>query len=192
MTDSISDTLRKNILTMRKALSLPIQTSESQKICSQIKALSPYKKAKHIALYFAINNEVDLSKLWRDALRTGVVCYFPVINDDLTLSFLPATPDTPLKRNRFKIKEPDVSKDLALPINEFDLIMTPLVAFDKACTRLGMGAGYYDRTLAHRTKGILLGVAYPFQYVDHINPNPWDVPLDGVVTSNSIYWRRAP
>lgn len=192
MTESINDTLRKNMIKMRKTLSPPIQTSESQKICSQVKRLLPYKKAKHVALYFAINKEVDLSELWHDALATGAVCYFPVINEDSSLSFLPATPDTPLKLNRFKIKEPNVSKELALPINEFDLIMIPLVAFDKRCTRLGMGSGYYDRTLAHRTKGLLLGVAYPFQYVDHISPNPWDVPLDGVVTSNSIYWCQLP
>ena len=66
----------------------------------------------------------------------------------------------------------------------------PLVAFDADCTRIGMGAGYYDRTLENKKRCFLIGVAHQFQYVDYIEPQPWDVPLDAVITNKNIYWRE--
>lgn len=65
----------------------------------------------------------------------------------------------------------------------------PLVAFDVRCTRLGMGAGYYDRTFQDKTHGSLFGVAYQFQRADFIQPHPWDIHLDAVITQRAIYWK---
>ncbi len=64
----------------------------------------------------------------------------------------------------------------------------PLVAFDGHGTRLGRGAGYYDRTLEHKKPQCLLGVAYEFQHHDFLPPEPWDVPLDAVATEKTIHW----
>ena len=70
-----------------------------------------------------------------------------------------------------------------------------LVGFDARCNRLGMGGGYYDRTLAylrhrvHWRRPLLVGVAHECQRVERLEANPWDVPLDLVVTERRIYAR---
>lgn len=140
-------------------------------------------------MYHASRGEVSLDLLWQSAPLQGKFCYFPAITQEKTLLFLPATPKTPFENNRYGIAEPAVSKDQARAIEELDLIIMPLVAFDDKGTRLGMGAGYYDKTLANHKKALLIGVAYEFQHTLYIEPQPWDVKLDAVVTQNQIYWR---
>ena len=67
-------------------------------------------------------------------------------------------------------------------------MLLPLVAFDAHGTRLGRGAGYYDRTLEHQKPACLLGIAYAFQQIPWIQPEPWDIPLDGIVTEKNLHW----
>lgn len=189
MSDKFKNTLRAAIKLMRSNLSTDYRIKASQQICKRIQSLEHYRHAKRIALYCAVNNEVGLNFLWSSAPRQGKFCYFPVLNDDATLTFLPATPATPFKKNTFGIPEPDVSLDEAIDVSELDMLILPLVAFDKACTRLGMGAGCYDRTLGIQKHGVLFGVGYNFQLQDFIAPQIWDVPLDGVVTPKCVYWR---
>jgi 5-formyltetrahydrofolate cyclo-ligase len=72
----------------------------------------------------------------------------------------------------------------------------PLVGFDANCNRLGMGGGFYDRTLAYLRlrrcwrRPLLIGIAHECQRVERLETNTWDVPLDLVVTEERIY-RRA-
>jgi 5-formyltetrahydrofolate cyclo-ligase len=74
-----------------------------------------------------------------------------------------------------------------------DVILMPLVAFDGQGNRLGMGAGYYDRTLAflrhrrHWRKPRIIGLAYEFQRMPALPAEPWDVPLDGIITEAGFY-----
>ncbi len=190
MSDPVKTALRVTMKQIRTKMSASYRASASKQICTRIGSLEQYRQAKRIALYFANNGEVDLDSIWKSAPLQGKFCYFPVINEKyLTLSFLPATPATPFKKNRFGIPEPDVSHDLAISVEELDLILMPLVAFDVRCTRLGMGAGYYDRTFQDKTHGCLFGVAYQFQRADFIQPHPWDIPLDAVITQRAIYWK---
>jgi 5-formyltetrahydrofolate cyclo-ligase len=70
---------------------------------------------------------------------------------------------------------------------EPDIILMPLLGFDKHGTRLGYGGGYYDRTLAHLTRRPkLLGFAFARQEVDYIPREAHDVPLDAVVTEIGV------
>ncbi len=192
MSDQFKIAMRNTIKQVRSKISPSYRTTSSNQICNRIRALEQFRRAKNIALYFAINGEIELDSLWNSAPLQGKFCYFPALNDNLTLSFLPATPVTPFKNNRYGIPEPDVSFDSAIDIEELDLIIVPLIAFDMRCTRLGMGAGYYDRTLEKKKPKHLFGVAFQFQQVDFIDPQPWDIPLDAVITQKAIYWRNPP
>lgn len=192
MSDQFKIAMRNTIKEVRSKVSTSYRSTSSNQICTRIRALEQYRHAKNIALYFAINGEIELDSLWNSAPLQGKFCYFPALNDNLTLSFLPATPATPFKNNRYGIPEPDVSFDLAIDVEELDLMIVPLVAFDMRCTRLGMGAGYYDRTLEKKKPKHLFGVAFQFQQVDFIDPQPWDIPLDAVITQKAIYWRNPP
>lgn len=191
MPDSYKIALRNTIKQVRAKMPHAYITQSSTQICNRIRALDQYRHAKKIALYHAVNGEVNLLSIWKSAPMHGKFCYFPCLQPDHSLLFLPATPVTQFKKNRYGIAEPDVSHDFAIDPNELDIVFVPLVAFDARCTRIGMGAGYYDRTLANKNNCELFGVAYQFQRIDFIEAQPWDIPLDAVITNRAIYWREA-
>ena len=98
-----------------------------------------------------------------------------------------------LRGNMFGIPEPLHGSRGRLPVRHLDTILVPLVGFDAQGHRLGMGAGFYDRALRPRLdrtqpfrRPRLIGVAYSIQQVDRLDPAPWDVALDLVVTERGI------
>ena len=188
MADQFRQALRQTCRQVREKLSSTYQRDASNQICAHIRKLDPYRYAKRIALYQAINGEIDLESLWRSAPKQGKYCYFPVLNENETLSFLPATPASTFHKNRFGIEEPVIGQEHALTPDQLDLMFIPLVAFDKKGTRLGMGAGYYDRTLALSRPPLLVGVAYEFQRQSFIEAQAWDIPLNVVITEHATYW----
>ena len=188
MKDPIKNTIRTSYIQVREKLPLDYQTTVSSQVCNKIKQLEPYRYAKKIALYHACKGEIDLSELWSSAPMQGKFCYFPVMNKDKTLSFLPTTPATEFKKNAYGILEPQVALSEAESPEEIDLIFMPLVAFDNQGTRIGMGAGYYDRTLANKNHPLLIGVAYEFQQHSLLPTQKWDIPLAAIVTEKKVYW----
>lgn len=185
---SVKDTLRQTYKRIRQDLPQEHQRSASHQIAARIYELDIYTQSEHIALYCALNGEVDLYPVWKNALFQGKKCYFPVLNADRTLSFLPATEATAFTSNQFNIAEPAVDLECAIELEQLDIIFMPLVAFDEKGTRLGRGGGYYDRTLCHNKLSTLIGIAYEFQRIDTIEAEPWDVPLDIIVTDKTVYW----
>jgi 5-formyltetrahydrofolate cyclo-ligase len=126
-------------------------------------------------------------------------CYLPVLRPHprRKLWFVEYRPGEPLARNAFGIPEPRLrNRRIRLPW-ALDLLLVPLVAFDANCNRLGMGGGYYDRTLAYLAqrrrwrRPLLVGIAHECQRVDVVPTNPWDVPLDMVATEDRTWVRRA-
>ena len=177
MTDSFKYSLRMSCTRLRKQLSAADQAKASAAVCEQIRALPNYPRAKRIALYRAVNGEIDLDELWQSKTHT---CCFPVIKEDKTLLFL----------NKFGILEPNSSRTLAVALSQIDIMFLPLVAFDEHGTRIGMGGGFYDRTLADERPPLLVGVAYEFQRQLFIEPATWDVPLTAIITQCNTYWRK--
>jgi 5-formyltetrahydrofolate cyclo-ligase len=190
MVDRFKQALRLSRRQIRESLALDYQHSASAKICARIRNLEQYRHAKRIALYQPINGEISLNAIWSSAPLQGKFCYFPALHDDKTLIFLPATPATPFIKNHHGIDEPDVARSEAISPRLLDIIFLPLVAFDDYGTRLGMGAGYYDRTLAQLAHPMLIGAAYEFQHCSYIEPQSWDIPLTAVVTENKTHWSR--
>lgn len=190
MTDRFKSAIRKTSRLIREKLPREYRQKAAAKICARIRRLEQYRYARCIALYHACNGEVDLDELWRSAPLQGKFCYFPFITEQKTLSFLPATPATGFKTNGFGIPEPDVDPSLAIAPKNLDLIFMPLVAFDRYGTRLGMGSGFYDRTLAKEQHPLLLGVAYEFQRQPYLLPDEWDIPLTAIITQETIYWSK--
>ena len=190
MIDRFKNAIRKTCRDARERLSPAYQDKMSSQICSRIRNLEQYRYARRIAIYHACNGEVNLGDLWRSAPMQGKFCYFPIMNNDKKLSFVPATPATTFKDNRHGIPEPDVDVSKAVAVKELDLIFVPLLAFDDNCNRIGMGGGYYDRTLAKENHPLLIGVAYEFQRQILLDPQEWDVPLTAVVTQTRVRWRR--
>lgn len=188
MADRFKKILRKSLIETRRRLTPGYIARASSTVCQNIQSLEAFRHARRIALYQAANGEIDLSDLWKKAPYQGKFCYFPALNEDKTLSFLPATPVTSFKKNRFDIAEPDIDKNTAIAPEAIDVIFMPLVGFDTKGTRLGMGAGYYDRTFSQCKRPLLIGVAYDFQRLEYIEPQAWDIPMDAVITPDNLFW----
>lgn len=182
--DFFKKMLRTHCQQLRNNLTPAEQAAASARVCERILELEQYQTAQRIAIYHAVNGEIDLSGLQHKAV------YFPVMNTNKTLSFLPVTPETVFHKNRFDILEPDVNHELAIMPEQLDIIFLPLVAFDELGTRLGMGGGYYDRTLAHHRPKLLIGVAHDVQRQVFIDREEWDVPLAAIITERTIYWSK--
>ncbi len=91
--------------------------------------------------------------------------------------------------NRLKIREPKLDVRDVLPLDQLNVLITPLVAFDQQGQRLGMGGGFYDRTLQNwRQHGIQpVGYAHDCQLVDALPIEEWDIPLPAVVTPSKVW-----
>jgi 5-formyltetrahydrofolate cyclo-ligase len=145
--------------------------------------LPTYRTAKRIALFFAFDGEPDLTALIR--FDQNKEFFAPVLARG-AMQFAAIAPTSDLEPNSYGIAEPR-PVELIDP-RALDLVLTPLVAFDRFGNRIGVGAGYYDRCFAflrnrrHWLKPKLLGTAYSLQRIDPVEPNSWDVPLWGAVT----------
>lgn len=188
--------LRQQIRKHRRALNDLEREQASFLLCERIASSREFQKSKHIAFYLANDGEIDLSLLIEHAWQQGKCCYLPVLAEPNSqrLWFIPYTASTKLINNRFGIPEPIHSHKMRLRKTlSLDLILMPLVAFDSQGNRVGMGGGFYDRTLAflkHRKywhKPNLLGVAYEFQKQTQLEVKPWDIPLQAIATDACIY-----
>jgi 5-formyltetrahydrofolate cyclo-ligase len=141
----------------------------------------------YVAGYWAMGGELPLHAL-QLRLHAGQVWCLPCVQDDNTLAFAPWRAGDPLVTNRFGIPEPDVARASLLPPEEMHLVLMPLGGFDAAGHRLGTGGGFYDRSFAFRlarpAPPLLVGVGYAFQEVPALAAEPWDVPMDAVLTED--------
>ena len=186
-------TLRARLREQRRGLSPEQQRHAARRLNAIVGSSSIFRRSRHIAFFLANDGELDPLPLLRRAWRMGKVCYLPVITPGKSLWFAPYENGDPLAPNRFGIPEPARAGTTLVSARVLDLILTPLVAFDDQGHRLGMGSGFYDRTLSflrHRRiwrKPRLLGVAHELQHLSALQAAPWDVPLDGVATDENLY-----
>ena len=159
----------------------------SQVACAKLDLRRP----RRIACYLPNDGEMDLSVLIERLWRQGHQTYLPVLHG-AKLRFLRYCANTKLKDNHFGIPEPvSTGDDLCRP-SRLHTVLMPLVAFDNAGNRLGMGGGYYDQTFAFKQRPgraagpRLIGVAFDFQQVDTLPSNDWDVALDGILTETAL------
>ena len=147
--------------------------------------LPDWRSAHLVAAYLAMPDEFDCSPLLNAAWNCGKQIYLPGITQENTLQFLCYSPDDALRTDRYGIRQP-LDSAARTNIDRLDLMFLPLVGWDQEGTRLGMGAGYYDRALASARPGVLVGLGYDCQESDDLRREPWDVPLDYVLTESRL------
>jgi len=177
--------LRKKSLLKRKKKYLTAKKFDFKLIFNLIRKHF-HKKKVIIAGYYPSNYEVNILQFLEKASRKKFKITLPVIKSSNKMSFHSWIFKEPLHVNRFGIPEPKNSKNKIIP----DLIMVPLVAFDKHLNRIGYGKGYYDRSLKKIRKikknAIFLGIAYSFQKCTQIPINNNDFKLDYIFTEKGI------
>jgi len=152
-------------------------------------------RSRRIAAYFAVGGEIDCSFFIASAWQRGREIYLPVVRDR-ELMFAQYCAKTRILRNRFGIPEPVCAASKFRKPSEMDIVLTPLVAFDEQGNRIGMGAGFYDRSFRflrsrrNWTRPRLVGLAYEFQKAAKIKASSWDIPLHTVVTDSRSYTFR--
>lgn len=186
--------LRKIIRARRQSLTACEQQQAASDLLHHFQRAESIQQAKHIALYLSVDGELDTQPLIGHCWREGKYVYLPVIHPFSKghLLFLHYRPDSMLVPNRYGILEPRLNVLDVLPANQLDVICTPLVAFDGSGQRLGMGGGYYDRTLApwyQSGRGAKpVGIAHDCQRVETLPVEAWDVPLPEILTP-SKHWQ---
>jgi 5-formyltetrahydrofolate cyclo-ligase len=190
-----ADALRQSLRAQRRALAPAQRKDCARQLAHRLAGLKAFAHARHLAAYRAVDGEMDPLPLLERALAAGKRVYLPVLagHPPKHLRFAPFEPGMAMTPNRFGIPEPAVPAEQWLEPHALDLVLTPLVAFAPDGVRIGMGGGYYDRTFAfrrhpqHLPKPLLVGIAYELQKVEGLCAQPWDVPLDGVVTEAAVY-----
>lgn len=182
--------LRQQFRHERQQLSETQQLTASKHVLTNLKKQQFFKAAENIALYLPNDGEVSLNKLLDDTGETPKRWFLPCVTPTHSLRFREYQGPSNLRRNRYGIAEP-LPKCPALPNESLDLVLLPLVAFDKGGRRLGMGGGYYDRSFAFKHKRaqgnpVLVGTAHDCQKADSLPNESWDVPLDYIVTDTQI------
>ena len=174
--------LRKKILKVREKDNKKSIQIDFNKI---IKILKREKMAKKIiGGYYPVNFEVDTLKLLKQFEKKKFLISLPVIKKKFQMNYYKWSFSDPLKINKYGIPEPEI-KNIVYP----DILLIPLVAFDKNLNRLGYGGGYYDRLIKKLSKKkniIKIGLAFSIQEIDKVPINMYDQKLDYIVTNKHI------
>ncbi len=183
--------LREMIKSQRTRLSQDQILQSAKQISQHLLNTIEFKKAEHIAYYLPARGEADPTLLLNKV--TNKSFYLPILKqgDDTGLNFTEVTKQTRFKTNKYGIPEPLSNHSEMIGAEELDMVITPLVSFDYAGNRVGMGGGFYDRTFYFKQpdssiKPLLVGYAYDFQHSKILVPEHWDVKLDAVVTEKGF------
>ena len=171
--------IRKKILKIRK---LNIYKNQKINFKSLLKIIRKSKiTGKVIGGYYPYNYEIDAIEILKKLEKFNYHLSLPKIRKDHQMDFFQWSTRDPLEINKFGIPEP-VSDFIKLP----NILLVPLVAFDKNRNRIGYGGGFYDRyikKLKKKKKILTIGLAYSFQKVKKIPITKNDIQLDFIVTN---------
>jgi len=192
--------LRRKLRQARRALTGSQQRQAAHGLYRQLAQHALFRRARHISLYLPTDGEIDPRLLLRAAQRRGKATYLPVLSawPRTKMVFQRIRPGEKLRPNRFRILEPRANLARQRKVWTLDLVLLPLVGFDQEGGRLGMGGGFYDRSLAYLArrqnwrKPTLLGLAHECQKVAKLDQASWDVPLQGTVTDRQWYVAPTP
>ncbi|TBL61683.1 5-formyltetrahydrofolate cyclo-ligase [Hafnia alvei] len=188
--------IRSSVRQLRKNLSADFQHHAAQDIATRVMELPRVQNAHTVSLFLSFDGELNTRPLIERLWQAGKSVYLPVLHPFSrgNLLFLRYSAESEMVLNHFGIEEPRLNVQQVLPVSRLDIIFTPLVAFDATGQRLGMGGGFYDRTLqdwesayAQQCGPYPIGLAHDCQRVDALPVQEWDVPLPEIITPSTHY-----
>lgn len=184
--------IRAHIRNTRRQLSSHTQEMASHALVNHLVCHDIIRKHQHFALYLSHDGEINPYLLRKTIQDLNKYCYLPIIDrtSPRLLHFAQYHEGDQLIKNRFGIGEPCAQSATMISTKQLDVVFLPLVAFDQCGYRIGMGAGYYDHTFQftqQHPKPLLYGLAFEFQQFSRLDPDPWDIPLSGIITEKNIY-----
>ncbi|HVJ62717.1 MAG TPA: 5-formyltetrahydrofolate cyclo-ligase [Tahibacter sp.] len=192
MTDISADraALRARLKERRQGLGAAERIGAAQGVAAQLSQLPELTVDTRIGAYFAVNGELSLHLVVAQCWRRGQTVHLPIAGLRRRLHYAPYSAQTAVAPNRYGIPEPQH----VAPVDpeSLELVLVPLVAFNRRGHRLGYGGGFYDTSFAflHERERpalpLLVGIGYAFQEIDTLAPESWDVRLDFVATEREL------
>ncbi|WP_280179548.1 5-formyltetrahydrofolate cyclo-ligase [Acinetobacter nosocomialis] len=184
--------IRKNLRSKRRSLTQFEQKKAQLNVLHYLNYLPIFHSSKKIGLYLHAFGEIHTDLLIKFCFKKNKQVYLPMIcSMNQRLVWIKINKNQYLSR-RFShhplgMKEPMATR--GRHVSQLDLLLMPLLACDHYGTRIGMGGGYYDRTLASaKHKPYRLGLAHQFQFIEHtLERQSWDQPLDALLTPQQFY-----
>lgn len=188
--------IRQKVRKLRNQISPRESLVAGEHLCEHLVSMKQYRDAHSVACFLSFDGEINTAPLISALHQDNKICLLPYLRPSKPnkLWFMPYGKGDRLLKNRLGI--PEVSKPInyAHRISTIDLLLMPLVAFDIKGNRLGMGGGFYDATLSHilepgfiHRRPQCYGIAFERQKMEDLPNEPWDFPLDGAITENTIY-----
>lgn len=181
---------RKTALSARRGMTARKRRAASQAACLHLARLPTIRRARRIGIYRPLASEIDPRFLIGRTDNANTGFYYPRVEND-TLRFVAARSGDRWRRSPLGVDEPD---GWGHAVSVLDVLILPLAGFDHAAHRIGLGGGFYDRTLAavracpYRSP-VRIGLAFECQRLDTIEPRPWDIELTAVVTEAGVHCR---
>jgi 5-formyltetrahydrofolate cyclo-ligase len=193
-------TLRAELRARRKALGASDRIAAANGVAGTLDQLADYLVDTRIAGYWAIDGELPLHIVVANLSRRGQHYCLPRITGARQLSFVEWRSGADLEANRYGIPEPVCTESDLIAPADIDIVLLPLLGFDRQGSRIGYGGGYYDSSFAflrdreEATRPLLVGIGYAAQEVEAIEVAEWDVRLDYVATENELIdcWAETP
>jgi 5-formyltetrahydrofolate cyclo-ligase len=164
-------------------------------IARRITQLESWQQARSVLLYLPVNGEVDTWPFFNDCMRRHVQVFLPCCRkqEPGCMDFFQVTNRDQLIPGAYNIPEPDPNQCMLLDEPRADIILVPGVGFDRRGFRIGYGGGYYDRFFARHPmkETLIIGLAFACQILDHLPHDPWDKPVDMVVTEEEIFTNKS-
>ena len=170
--------IRKNILKKRKNNFKKANINYS--LLKKIFKIHKINKNKIIGGYYPINFEIDCLQILKNLSKEGYKISLPVTKENKTMNFFEWSFNEILLLSSLGIPQPNKLKKV-IP----DVLLVPLVAFDRFNNRLGYGGGFYDRYLNDNKKILSIGFAFSCQKVNRLEINPFDKKLDVILTEKN-------
>ena len=178
--------LRSNVRKLRQKLSAIEQQKASNELKQRLSNHVKIQSSNTIALYLANDGELDPMPFIEWCWQQQKQVYLPVLHPFCSghLLFLLYEKNSSMIKNHYGISEPKLDVTKICPLNQLDILCTPLVAFDHTGARLGMGGGFYDRTMMNWQihQFYPIGLAHDCQQVDSVPVEYWDIPLPEIIT----------
>ena len=184
--------LRARMSVRRNELGAKQRITAAAGVLHSLETLPEFMTDANVAGYWAIRGELPLNLAVASLRRREQHYFLPVLGDAHQLRFAEYMDGTALKSDSYGIPEPDVPATALRAPRDMDVILVPLLAFDRAGHRLGTGGGWYDRSLAflkdvtRPAAPLLVGIGYAFQEAAAVPSAEWDVPLDYVATDAEL------
>lgn len=184
------DSLREDMRRQRLAVSERDEELATASVMQRVLSHPYLEEGRLIGSYVSTRHEIGTRELNRALTLRGHTLALPVISpvEKGIMDFYTFDSESELILNRFAIPEPPPYHEKLVTPPLFEVLLVPLLAFDLKGNRMGMGGGYYDRTLKQLSATcVLIGLAYDFQMVPAIQTEAWDMPLDEVITPSEHY-----